>query len=530
MNWRNKSRPSSILAPCVCLLLSFANSSGAAASNREFQPGLKNGLVTRELLGVELPRTAIPGILPSVDLSPDGTRLAFATVTEKAQAAVWNCDTGKRQWQFDGAAPVSISPDGARLACGKETKPILGQLQVFNIATALPIKRWEQVGENIQWILWTSDSKQLVVGSSDGRVRQFEPKTKLHLYSFLPQKLSSGAILCATSRLLFYGSRDDERKFKNVIAVRDLEAKALLSNLPARDVFTHHTPPCAVDRSFDGVVVASSDEGGKTCFWDAGTGELVAFHQFPAPAQPAFVKFHPDGRRLIVAHHSGVLQCWDTIRGVLLGQLKVGGEPCSLSLSADGRRLALAWTDCTARVYDISAWPIPETKPLKLAVQELEDAWQQLEQVKSAKTQALFAKLIGGGPQTVAFLKTKLKPAPALNPKDVPLWIKQLDHGDAEKCAQARANLAAIGFSADPQLRDALETKPSKQAKEQIDKLLAVPGLARTGDALRRMRALRVLAQIGTSEALDVIKSLAQGGTACYETLLAKTLTAEKLK
>jgi hypothetical protein len=79
---------------------------------------------------------------------------------------------------------------------------------------------------------------------------------------------------------------------------------------------------------------------------------------------------------------------------------------------------------------------------------------------------------------------------------------------------QASRRLAEFGEDAEPTLRQALADKPSAQARQRLERILAGPRLAPPPDLLRSLRALQILEAIGDEPARRVLGRLAEGAPA----------------
>jgi DNA polymerase-1 len=85
----------------------------------------------------------------------------------------------------------------------------------------------------------------------------------------------------------------------------------------------------------------------------------------------------------------------------------------------------------------------------------------------------------------------------------------------------ARDELEKLGEPAAPALRQALENKPSLEVRRRIEELLE-KAKTPTGENLRSLRAVQVLEHIGTDEARQVLKKLAEGAAGARLTQEAK--------
>jgi hypothetical protein len=82
--------------------------------------------------------------------------------------------------------------------------------------------------------------------------------------------------------------------------------------------------------------------------------------------------------------------------------------------------------------------------------------------------------------------------------------------------------LAELGDSAKGALHDALRGEIGPEARRRIEQLLALPPLVRAPDARRHLRAMRILEHVATSEARQVLETLAGGAAESRLTQEAK--------
>jgi hypothetical protein len=101
--------------------------------------------------------------------------------------------------------------------------------------------------------------------------------------------------------------------------------------------------------------------------------------------------------------------------------------------------------------------------------------------------------------------------------------IAALDDDDFEKRQAARKDLQQLELLAEPELRRALDGKPSAQTKLVVEALLDDVWTARSAEERRQMRAVWVLEQIGTADARKTLERLANGAAAARQTRDAKS-------
>lgn len=124
-------------------------------------------------------------------------------------------------------------------------------------------------------------------------------------------------------------------------------------------------------------------------------------------------------------------------------------------------------------------------------------------------------ELVRAGAGAVEELGVRLRIQPDA-PEVIAGWIAALDADSTEVRLLAHARLRDLGEAAAPQLKAAAQQSMSAEARRRIAALLAdlaAPGTPRDPDPelLRFFRAIRVLEEIGTEEAKEVLGRLANG-------------------
>jgi hypothetical protein len=154
-----------------------------------------------------------------------------------------------------------------------------------------------------------------------------------------------------------------------------------------------------------------------------------------------------------------------------------------------------------------------------LSSQELESLWADLAGDDARRAYGAIHKLAAPPRQTVPFLRNHFRPAPAspkLDPRRVAQLIADLDNDEFPVREKADAKLAKLGESAEPALRQALQSKPTLELRRRVKRLLARLEAEKGLDApwkpgeLRWWRAIQALEGIGTVEARQLLMLLAQ--------------------
>jgi WD40 repeat protein len=192
--------------------------------------------------------------------------------------------------------------------------------------------------------------------------------------------------------------------------------------------------------------------------------------------------FSPDGKLIAISQHRGDVTLCCTATGRQLLTLPGHGWLTSVAFSPDGRQLATAGADCSALVWDLGSFTIAAGALAKdYTENELRQLWTELQADKASTAYQAAAALVASPDQAVTLLKQHLRPAEPVKEPDV------------------------------------FEQQP-------------LPGLGPRGEALRTLRALRILEQIGTEQAREVLESLAHGQAEARSTRAAKAALARLSK
>src|SRR5262249_31187350 len=142
-----------------------------------------------------------------------------------------------------------------------------------------------------------------------------------------------------------------------------------------------------------------------------------------------------------------------------------------LAFSPDGNRLVSASMDTTLLVWDVrgsrepgaAAWSAEKRKQL----------WDDLLSADGGQSYRAMMTLHASPAAAVDFLKEKVRPAVAADPKQVEKLLGELDSEQFEVRQAALKGLEQLGELAAPSLRKALEGKPSAEVRLRAEQLLA---------------------------------------------------------
>src|SRR5207245_4988388 len=125
--------------------------------------------------------------------------------------------------------------------------------------------------------------------------------------------------------------------------------------------------------------------------------------------------------------------------------------------------------------------------------------------------------------QAVPFLQQQLRPAAAPDRARVAQLVTDLDSNRFAVREKAAEELEKLGESAEPALRKVLQSDSSPEVRRRAGQLLAkLAGPVTSAQALRAIRGVMVLEQIGTPEAQEILKDLATGAAEARLTREAK--------
>jgi hypothetical protein len=156
---------------------------------------------------------------------------------------------------------------------------------------------------------------------------------------------------------------------------------------------------------------------------------------------------------------------------------------------------------------------------------ELEDLWTELASTDPIKAHQAITTLVARAPQSVPFLRNKVRPVPPADPLRLTRLIEDLDSSRFAVRRSATHELESLGELAGPSLRKALAARPSSETCRRIEQILKVHKTRRVyplPDQLRLARTVEVLEQIGNAAARKELAALAQGASEVMLTRDAK--------
>jgi hypothetical protein len=150
---------------------------------------------------------------------------------------------------------------------------------------------------------------------------------------------------------------------------------------------------------------------------------------------------------------------------------------------------------------------------------DLERCWQALAGDDAEKAFDAIRNLCAAPKDAVAWITQRLKPTPLLDLKHIDDLIAQLDHNQFKMRQSANAELLNLGRQVLPALDKALAANPPLESKRRLEDLRGkLTGMILQGEQLRASRAVEVLEIMATTDARQVLQTLAQGGAGAVVT------------
>jgi WD40 repeat protein len=232
----------------------------------------------------------------------------------------------------------------------------------------------------------------------------------------------------------------------------------------------------------------------------------------------------PDGKLLAVNAPGGGIRLFDVLTGVEVTVLKGHTAAVSaLAFAPHGKTLASASDDTTALIWDVTHVKRPASPAKVPEVADLESWWKVLADDDAAGAFAALADFVAAPKQAVAWIKDKVKPAALVDGKRVQDLIAQMDDNQYKVRDKASSELFKLGEQIVPDLDNALNGKPSPEARKRLEELRTkLTGWMLHGERLRAYRAVEILERIATPEARKLLQALADGAPGALLTTSAQ--------
>lgn len=450
--------------------------------------------------------------------SPDGRRLASAARDDTIR--LWDVAKAKPLHILRGheASALAFTPDGKHLVSGG----IEGDWYIWNTETGKVVRRIPlhdpKGGEKKQnvWRLHVTPDGRTVL------VLGYDPDDSIGVNGILSRwDLATGQrknhVKTGPSDGFYGGFSPDGRTLASHGELLDTATGKVRVKLEGEPGYLPHYAFTSDGRYVAGHLTRTVQEPMRftTKFegiriWEAATGRARRLLPTDWVGQLAF---SPDGRYLAAADSKG-LRLWEWTTGQVVLKHKAHEQmrgsygqsfASCLSFAPDGRSLATGHLDSTILIWNL----VPSSLPPTAA--DLPRLWEELIATDAARAYAASWQLVEAPKEAIRFLRERLRPVAPVSAETVRPLLAELDSDDFSKREAAAARLRKLEDRAAGYLNEALKARPSLEMRRRVEELLKRLEEPPSGEVLRALRAVAVLERIGTAEARQILKTLAQG-------------------
>jgi WD40 repeat protein len=264
----------------------------------------------------------------------DGTTLASAcTDKEDRCVRLWDVPAGKMIAELTGhnalLSAVVFTPDSKRVLSGD----CAGFVCQWDVATRKEIQRFEVKNHSIHALHVSANGKSVIVEASEWQ-SQAKKLQAWELTTAKPLPLPASAPDNGETCALSSDGRYLAVSTGATVIVCAVDTGELVHDLTCQK---GHVQKLAF--SGKGKQLAAVTANGF-CVWDVGSGlEVVAVPV--KPHEPLLLRCLPDGKTILSVDDNAYVHCWDAATGKLLRAFWVSNGKPPVSLSPDGKVLAL---------------------------------------------------------------------------------------------------------------------------------------------------------------------------------------------
>jgi len=310
----------------------------------------------------------------------------------------------------------------------------------------------------------------------------------------------------------------DNEKDNGLISLWDRQTGKHAGDLPLR--FYHYTEVVTMTR--DGILVAAGYRNDQAAspdsaiiFCDVQSRRII--REFPVvKSQNIFhllsLALSADGRTLAVGQSDSNASLYEVATGQIRRVLVGHRESIPSVAFVRGGRLVTTSLDHSALVWDIRLKAGDTVKPL--AEDALKELWKQLGDPKTEAAFAALAKLAGDPKAAVALFRQHLAPALGTDDATLDRIVEELDSKQFETRRKASDDLDRLGDTAIAGVKRRLAKAQSLELRRRLELFLTKWDRDEpTAERLREIRALQLVEELATPEALALLRDLARGNT-----------------
>ena len=497
-------------------------------------------------------------LVTRIAYSPNSRQLA--TATSNGPIILWDSRTGSSLLTLhdSGDAALAYSPDGWMLgALGSQAGYHLWSADTGEDLVQRGPSRDFEIDRRLHCLALAPQLNELATGTEDGHLRVQSLATGAERSLFRPYDNGAvGAVAWSADGKIIATAKVTSRYIAPQ-AVADKPAPEAIQLWNAADgkllKQLNSTIVASTDHlnreggfvsllfSPDSALVAAAHSSGPIVLWEVASGRQIC--EFRDEVLGPFC-FSADSQMLLYAVGDSVVAA-ELASAKICFQRKLnstqeaagsdeprrqfrmyrGGVISAIAAAADGRSFATALLrDNTVLLWSLA----PDSKVSTPASQPLSEAdmallWNTLAGVDSPTAYGAMWRLVAAGDDAVAYIGLHfgpIKPEPP-NADRIQQLIADLDSDVPAVRDKATDELTQLGAAAEPALRVRLTKDTSLEQRKRIEHLLAAlnsPIQRFGGEPLRRIRAVRVLQQIDTKSAADLLTLLASGSPTARET------------
>jgi RNA polymerase sigma factor (sigma-70 family) len=253
----------------------------------------------------------LPALGGGSDVSPDGKCIAGVN-PGSGPLELWDVESGKKIAALGEKcyAPIRFSPDGKILA----TLSTDNTVEIWQVETKKKLRSWKVPAKNVGSLAFSPDSRQLFSNGFFDIVRVWDVATGRELHDFLPLAAASSTIslplppaISPDGKLvaLLEGNAKQtspagKSEWKTRISLRDLKSQKLVRELicPTYEISGEPLPFRDLTFGPDGKSLLASGPDRSIIVWNVETGKEL--RRIGVEELPGSVTLSPDGKKLAV--------------------------------------------------------------------------------------------------------------------------------------------------------------------------------------------------------------------------------------
>jgi WD40 repeat protein len=470
--------------------------------------------------------------ISSLAFSPDSQNIASIGLLEEMRR--WNvasrCET-RPPVKIEGAGLVAFAPGGRTIAVAANQRVNLYEPGSSNNLVAL-----EGHTLRVLAMQFAPDNKTIATAGYDDTIRHWRLKDGKELSCWSGGRVGSqipSPAFSSDARILAIRDASEGRAGAEHEFLRLYEAGAE-KKIPISFGPFSVRGISAMAFSPDNELLATggggSQQSGPTriSIWKSNTGaflnglnEIRTDAEWVRTPHVTQLAFSPDCR-LLASAEDNIVELWELSTGQRVrswaGHTR---EVACLAFANDGRTLASGSEDCTILLWDCTCGSRPTGLVNRKATPEQLAGWWKSLAEPAYESEPARWKLVEAGAQAVIYLKENLHVVPITGPDRLKALFSDLDADSFRKRELAQSELELLEEFAKPLLLEFLARRHSPEAGRRAREILKNFKTPPTS-FYRELRAVDVLATIGSPEAIKLLHELAGGQPGARLTIVAE--------